>query len=849
MTQEIVEGSVPAPAPFLGLRSLRARLILVSVVLTAAAIAAMGFYVYFRGQQATALLADQLEASIRQQAEANLNAESAEQVGVLNTFFGDMRRDITDAGTSAAQLLTKQTSLSAPTYWDATVSITQLASGSWDNPSGIDPASVFIPVQTSFDEGLAARLNTLKYLDFVVPGKLQANPDAVAVYFGGLSGETVYYPNIDLANVVPADFDVRQRPWYLKASPADNPTGGAVWSEPYLDAALHGLVVTTSVPVLDGRGAFRGVIAMDVQLGRISEVVANVRVGETGYAFLIDGQKRLIAMPDAGYADLGLQAEDAPLGTAFDSPAVADSIPDPLRVLLDRMAAGQQGLETLSVGGTERFAVFKPVPEVGYSMVLLVPTQELLAGAAAAREQLMASAASTTRSSLVLVGVILLVASIAATVLANTLSAPLVALTQAAREITGGNLSARARIRTGDEFGILGQALDTMTDNLRAMVRSLEERVRDRTAALAAASEDANSRAAQFEAITRVTRAISSIRNVSELMPLVTSVISEAFGYYHVGIFLNDDATQNAYLIAANSEGGRQMLGRHHSLRIGEQGIVGYVAARGESRVARNVGEDIVFFNNPDLPATRSEAALPLKITNRIIGVLDVQSTQQDAFPEDALRILEVLADQVSLAIENTRLFEATQRSLTETETLYRQYVREAWRRFQPEERVTGYRFSSRGSIPLRSGVGDAEPGAGAGDRAVDSAARPAGMTVPIKLRGETIGELVVRQAEPGSLTQDQVDLIKAVADRVALSVENARLFDETSRRAARERLVTEITSKIRSSNDPQAMLSTAVQELKSVLGASQVEIVRQSIPDGKNGDAESKLAPPPPSV
>ena len=95
-----------------------------------------------------------------------------------------------------------------------------------------------------------------------------------------------------------------------------------------------------------------------------------------------------------------------------------------------------------------------------------------------------------------------------------------------------------------------------------------------------------------------------------------------------------------AYLIAANSEGGRRMLGRHHSLRIGEQGIVGYVAARGESRVARNVGEDIVFFNNPDLPATRSEAALPLKITNRIIGVLDVQSTKEDAFRADDLRVL-----------------------------------------------------------------------------------------------------------------------------------------------------------------------------------------------------------------
>ena len=117
---------------------------------------------------------------------------------------------------------------------------------------------------------------------------------------------------------------------------------------------------------------------------------------------------------------------------------------------------------------------------------------------------------------------------------------------------------------------------------------------------------------------------------------------------------------------------------------------------------------------------------------------------------------------------------------------------------------------------------------------------------MPIQLRGETIGELVVHGAAETELTQDQIDLIHAVADRVALSVENARLFDETSRRAARERLVTEITSKIRSVNDPQIMMTTALEELKKVLGASSVQIVPQMVsqPPGDNGNA----VPEPPS-
>jgi len=839
MIQETSKGRSRAEAPVSGARSLRTRLIAASVIITALAVAAMGYYVFFRAQQSTTSLADQLESSIRQQAEAGLDATSTEQVNVLNTFFGAMSRDIADAGTSAAELLSQQPAVSTGGYWDAVSSVSQLPTGSWDNPSTTDPASVFLPVQTQFDETLAAQLNTLKYLDFVVPGKLQANPDAVAVYFGGPSGETLYYPNIDLASIVPPDFDVTQRPWYVEAAPAQNPEGKSVWSEPYLDAALHGLVVTTSVPVVDARGVFRGVIAMDVQLGRISEIVSNIHVGETGYALLIDSSKRIIALPEAAYSDLGLQVEQAPLGETLESPALAAVLPEGLKPLLDHMARGETGLDVISIGGSDRFAVYRPVPEVGYSMAIIVPTQELLAGVVAAREQLMAASANTTRISLVLVVVILLFASLAAAVLGNTLTTPLVALTQTAEAITAGNLNARAPVRSRDEIGILAKTLNSMTDNFRDLVQSLEQRVRDRTAALAVASEDANRRAVQFEAVTRVTGAISSIRNVSDLMPLVADVISEAFGYYHVGIFLNDEATQNAYLIAANSEGGRRMLGRHHSLRIGEQGIVGYVAARGEPRVARNVGEDVVFFNNPDLPATRSEAALPLRSVTRIIGVLDVQSTKEDAFRPDDLRILAVLADQVSLAIENTRLFEATQRSLTETETLYRQYVREAWRRFQPDERVTGYRFTSRGAIPLHSSAGADEK----------AAAESGGLRVPIKLRGETIGDLVVHRPPEAGLNQDELDLIQAVAERVALSVENARLFDETNRRAARERLVTEITSKIRSSNDPQAMVNTALEELRNALGASQVQIVPQTIPEKDDDDRETDAATPPPSA
>ena len=314
------------------------------------------------------------------------------------------------------------------------------------------------------------------------------------------------------------------------------------------------------------------------------------------------------------------------------------------------------------------------------------------------------------------------------------------------------------RSKSRDEIGVLSQTLNTMTTNFQQLVQSLEGRVRERTAALEIASQDAARRAAQFEAITRVTAAISTIRNLEELLPLVTTVISEQFGYYHVGIFINDKGSGTTYLIAANSDGGRKMLQRRHSLKIGEQGIVGFVAARGEPRVAHHVGEDAVFFDNPDLPLTKSEAALPLRSVAEITGVLDVQSTDEDAFSPDDVRILGVLANHVSLAFENAQLFEATRRSLSEAETLYRQYVREAWRRGPGEKPLAGYRFTPQGSSPLAV---DDLPRESEDRGTEEGTASAATLTIPIELRGEIIGELVIRGGEGTRWTQEQIDLAR----------------------------------------------------------------------------------------
>lgn len=375
---------------------------------------------------------------------------------------------------------------------------------------------------------------------------------------------------------------------------------------------------------------------------------------------------------------------------------------------------------------------------------------------------------------------------------------------------------------------------------------SLESRIEERAEQLQSANTINIYRANQFETIVQVTSAINSIRNTSDLLPKIASVVSEQFNYYHVGIFLNDENNQFTYLTASNSKGGQRMLEHGHNLKIGEQGIVGYVAGSGTQRVARNVGEDVVYFNNPDLPETKSEMALPLRSGNKVIGVLDVQSTKADVFSPEDIRVLGILADQVSLAIDNTRLYETTRRSLEEAEALYRQYLRQAWSRLPREQQLAGYRYSQRGTTPLEIPViFDAEEKR-SGGKVSEEGAR---LNVPIKLRGETIGNLIVHVAQDRRWNQDQIDLVEAVAERVALSAENARLFDETNRRAERERMVTEITSKIRSTNDPEAMIQTALDELRNALGATQVQLIPQALSASEQNQSEIISSTPQDSV
>jgi len=440
--------------------------------------------------------------------------------------------------------------------------------------------------------------------------------------------------------------------------------------------------------------------------------------------------------------------------------------------------------------------------------------------------------ANTTIATLGFVLAFALIVAIALGILSiRQIVQPIEKLAVIAQNVASGDLTQQVPIIRKDEIGILASTFNSMTSQLRNLIGSLENRVSERTVELEKARALSERRAKQFEAITHVSSALTTAHNVQELLPRISEVISNLFGFYHVGIFLTDASNQYAVLSAANSPGGKIMLERGHQLKIGEQGIVGYVTGTGNPRIALDVGEDATYFNNPDLPETHSEMALPLKIAGSAVGALDVQSTEPNAFSNEDVEVLSALADQVSLAIQNTRLFDQTQRALSEAETIYRQSISDTWNRLPQEQKLAGYRYTASGTVPL-DGAALSEQSDGKKDRKTELENERQIVSVPIILRGETIGTLSVQVSKQERVEAEQMDLIKAVAERVALSVENARLFEETAKRAERERRVSDITTKIRSANDPQQMINTAIDELRQVLGATLVEIVPQRLSD-----------------
>jgi GAF domain-containing protein/HAMP domain-containing protein len=420
----------------------------------------------------------------------------------------------------------------------------------------------------------------------------------------------------------------------------------------------------------------------------------------------------------------------------------------------------------------------------------------------------------------------------------QVLVSPILSLRRTSEQITRGDINAIATVKTQDEIGALAIAFNSMTERIRDLIGGLEQRVAERTQAL-------ERRAVQLQAAVDVGSSIARLRDLNELLQQVSHLISQRFGFYHIGVFLLDERGEYAVLRASNSDGGQRMLARGHKLEVGEVGIVGHATGTGQPRIALKVGEDAEFFNNPDLPQTQSEMAFPLIAGGKIFGALDIQSTQESAFTDEDVMTLKVLADQIAIAIENARLFSENQAALEAARRAYSEISREGWQHtLQDREAKNGYVSPTKDQILPISGEASPEflQSIQSGQAVLTN--DDTTLHLPVKIRGQSIGAIRMDKHRHGNhWTPEDITMANTLAEQLGAALESARLYNDVSQRANRERIVSEITTRIRSTTDPQVMLQTALDELKRALGADDI-LVRPYSPSPTGQKAGQKSRP-----
>ena len=310
-----------------------------------------------------------------------------------------------------------------------------------------------------------------------------------------------------------------------------------------------------------------------------------------------------------------------------------------------------------------------------------------------------------------------------------------------------------------------------------------------------------------------VARQAASIHNLDQLLSETTRLISDQFVFYHVGVFLISQDGRYAVLKAASGAGGQRMLERGHQLEVGKVGIVGYATRSGEARIALDVGEDATYFDNPDLPETRSELALPLKVRGKVIGALDVQSKEANAFNDDDVGILQTLADQIALAIDNANLLAESNKALQELQDLYIRQTHKTWM-----QQMRGHKLA----FALRSHR--IQPVVDAADR--EGPDNPYQVKIPISTRGVRLGSLVLRRDKNTSAwTEEEKNLLIQASEQVALALDNARLYEEAQARAWREQTINTLTANLSRSLDVETLLRLAVQQLGEVPDVWEVAV------------------------
>jgi GAF domain-containing protein/HAMP domain-containing protein len=491
---------------------------------------------------------------------------------------------------------------------------------------------------------------------------------------------------------------------------------------------------------------------------------------------------------------------------------------------LEQVSQAGDQLAQLNVNHENALLSFTQIRNTASRMSLLFEKE--------AESQLLAAQGVQIRSQFLLAGVVVVALLIDGGLIyffSRELTRRIEPLLEATTRLQDGELQARVDLEGEDEFTQLALGFNAMAVQLDGLVGGLEQRVAERTRDLTITAE--------------IGQAVVERSEPRDLMNEIVELIRVRFGFYHAQVFLVDDDSENANLVASTGKAGRELLARHHALPVGSQSVIGQVTESGKPVIALDTDTDRIHRRNELLPDTRSEMALPMRIGDKIIGALDVQSVAPNAFDEDNVAVFQIMADQLAIALENARLANQLVRLMDTIAALQQQATQRDWQIFQqdldPNKPVT---FQIEGDEvnspddPASSEILDTAIQSGHsvvrknGDDGINFA-------IPIRVRGVVIGAFGFGGESLDDLSDEDMGLIEAVIDRVGLALENLRLIGASSRRAEYEQLVNEITAKIVGSTDVDFILQTTVQELGRVLRAPQtsVQLRQDSIGSGNH--------------
>ncbi|MCP5078097.1 MAG: GAF domain-containing protein, partial [Psychromonas sp.] len=357
--------------------------------------------------------------------------------------------------------------------------------------------------------------------------------------------------------------------------------------------------------------------------------------------------------------------------------------------------------------------------------------------------------------------------------------------------------------------------------------------------------DEAQHRTWQLQTAAEVSQAATAYLDLDTLLSQSVDLIKDRFDFYHVSIFLVDDYQRYAIVKASTGAIGQEMLKMNHKLEVGGKSIVGTATGTNKPKIALDVGKDAVFFNNPLLPHTRSEMALPLISQGRVIGALDVQSTKRSAFTQGDITILQSMANQLANAIEAARSFQESQAALDEVNKVHQRYLLDRWDSYLKEHiDITGYCLTENGLIAqtkqesklptpyLDKVIEQKEPmiipilNSDSEANDTNSSGDISALIAPLTLNGEAVIGTVDFEVSSKDLEaisdKDTLKIIEAVTGQAAQAIEAARLFEQTQISREEAEALYQVGRILIETEDQRGMFNTVLGKMLDTLGLKQ---------------------------